>query len=239
MSALLNIMDACLQPVVAGLRLLYFMLMKILYVYFRVAYAMEVEGRVNIPEGGAIFLVNHQSMLDGYLFLAAFQKPVAVFGEVGNKPINALLVRFLHWVPRRGTRESMVDKMVNVILYRNRYFAIWPEGTLERGAGQMHGFSSIVRVYTIVNCDTDRIPFVPVYMESDPAARGARKIRIEFLPKIYIPRSWLKVPAQGGKSPREIIDTVLLVLARHRGQLHLSHNPVLERRRKTYGTSWK
>ena len=235
--ALVKVIDTGLRIVPMAMRLLYFVLVRIFYAYFRIAYHFEVRGKHNIPEEGAIFLVNHQSMLDGFLFLSAIQKPVAVLGDV-REPTNTLLVKFLHMVPRRGTRESMVRRMAQVILYKNRNFAIWPTGTLERGAGQMYGFSSIARVYAIVNADRDRVPFVPVYLESAPTPDRPRQIRMEYLPKLYIPRPWLKAPAQGGKTPRQIIDAVLLVLARHRGQSELAPNPLLEKRRKSYQRPW-
>nr|MDO8111746.1 hypothetical protein [Candidatus Sigynarchaeota archaeon] len=69
--------------------------------------------------------------------------------------------------------------------------------------------------------------------------RRAWKILVEFLKPIYIPRDWLKRPEEGGKTPREIIDKLMLVLARKVGYKTLRKNWALERRRQLEGRPWR
>ena len=99
----------------------------------------------------------------------------------------------------------------------------------------MEGFSSIVKVYATANALKDVIPFVPVYQTE---ARGRQRFRFFILKPVFIPRDWLKPPAEGGRTPREIIDHMMLILARFRGQETLGSNRVLDRRRGQAGKPW-
>jgi hypothetical protein len=125
--------------------------------------------------------------------------------------------------------------MVRQILLHNRYFAIWPEGHPHPGPIE-EGFSSIVRVYATLNHDRDRIPFVPVLIRGEAAVRRnvqhkPGRIEIHFFKPVFIDRQWLKPLAEGGKTPREIIDFLMLHLARKNGQTSIAPNPRLQRTR--------
>jgi 1-acyl-sn-glycerol-3-phosphate acyltransferase len=220
---------------------------------YKWVYRMEVHGQENIPKQGAIFLINHPDGLDVVLpFNAAFRKPVGVFTDMGDN-LLVDIAELLGIVPRRGVAEIMVERMVRQIACKNRYFAMWPEGTPDKGQGVMNGFSSIARVYATLNWDRNRIPFVPVVMQTvrkkmkPPTTlkewrrykrTGAKKVVFTYLSPEYVPREWLKRPEEGGKSPREIIDFYMLKIARKMGQKTLAPNPVLEYRKREPHYPW-
>ena len=207
----------------------------------RLKYALfnriEIRGEEMIPEEGAIFLVNHIGTQDVELFLSVFSKPVSVFTAVGDSWITDFLEYKYYFIPRRGTRELMVEKMIQNLLHKNRYLAIWPEGTYARHGKIMEGFSGIVRVYATINAKKNRIPFVPVLLQgSDCYGKWGRKspfgkIIVNYLPPVYLPRKWLSSKTKGGKTPREIINFLMNIMAKANGQISFEPNPLLERRR--------
>jgi 1-acyl-sn-glycerol-3-phosphate acyltransferase len=146
-------------------------------------------------------------------------------------------------VPRRGTAPVMVEKMIRQIALKNRNFVMWPEGTPDKGYGVMEGFSSIVKVYATLNSNRDKIPFVPVCMQVLSPIWGGKKrfpvkIIYTYLKPVFVPRMWLNPPEQGGKTPRFIIDKLMLLIAHKFGQKKLSINPSLHHRRSEAGTPW-
>ncbi len=234
---------------------LYPVFMGLVRMFFQVMNRLTVRGQNNIPSGGAIFYSNHRGGKDVIVLLASARRPVAVFTDINDGWIADAFERFLGWVPRRGMAPAMVEKMINSLLLKNRYFAMWPEGTPTRHGKIMQGFSSIVKVYAVVNAKKDLVPFVPVITRGTEESskfrkkhlrrkkyvhqnKPFRKILVEFLKPIFIPRAWLQPPQEGGKTPREIIDTLMMVLARKLGQDHLEKNPRLEDRRQYPGTAW-
>ncbi len=214
---------------------------------FRLTNRWQIRGRENVPSGGAIFYLNHRGKKDVLMFMAALYKltkhPLSVFTAVGNGLVADILEKLLNFVPRRGTAPVMIEKMVRSILQHNKYFAIWPEGTGSPDGQILEGFSSIVRVYATLNAKKDVIPFVPVLTRGNESywwhgIRRPSKILIEFVSPIFIPRDWLRPPNNGGKTPREIIDALMMVLARKLGQESLAPNRLLDRRRQGARKSW-
>ncbi|MHA1821157.1 MAG: lysophospholipid acyltransferase family protein [Promethearchaeota archaeon] len=216
--------------------ILYRFVIGILRQFYKIRNKLEVKGLELVPKTGAIFIGNHIRGVDVVApFLAAFKEPVGVFTTLGDGYIADLIEDRWGWVSRRGVGNIMIEKMIRAILKKNRYFVIWPEGTLERQGKVMQGFSGIVKVYATINAKKDIIPFMPFYMfEAGPHDR----FYIRFLKPFFIPREWLKRPEEGGKTPREIIDYVMLKLARLQGQKELAPNHSLERRRRDH-SPWK
>ena len=64
------------------------------------------------------------------------------------------------------------------------------------------------------------------------------KMYFKFLKPVFVPRDWLNHPNDGGKTPREIIDYLMLLIARVRGQKKLVKNHRLHERRH-YHEPWK
>ncbi|GAB4322156.1 MAG: hypothetical protein Kow0069_26720 [Promethearchaeota archaeon] len=217
----------------------YRVVMGLVRLYYRVFHRLEVRGRHLVPRAGAIFVVNHLAGADVVVpFLAAFREPVGAFTEAGDGYLADVLEELFGFVTRRGVVQEMVEKMVRAVLLRNRYFVMWPEGTLERQGKVMQGFSGIVRVYATLNAERDVVPFVPVAMQRGERRGRLSKVRFTFLEPFFVPRQWLKHPSEGGRTPREIIDEVMLRLARVFGQRELWPNPALERRRAARNRQW-
>ncbi|NMC05433.1 MAG: hypothetical protein GYA24_09485 [Candidatus Lokiarchaeota archaeon] len=221
----------------------YKVVMGAVHAYMRVFHRLEVRGKGNIPERGAIFYLLHNGDNDVINFLGAFKRPVGVFTDIGSGFFPDFMERFFGFVTRRGTREVMVEKMIRTIWQKNKDFVIWPEGSPSRDGRPMEAFSGIVRVYSTLNAGKDRIPFVPVlhrggeiFRNKDP--RKLQKHLCEFLKPIFIPRAWLEKPDAGGKTPREIMNALMLVLARKVGHTSLKKNYALERRRQSEGRPW-
>ncbi len=228
--------------------------MKILKAYLHIVNSFEVRGKGKIPKEGAIFYVNHPGSLDVPILLAAFGKPIGVFVSYDNfyfldviehyyGLINKKKVLRDARVSRRNRRDVLIELMIRNILKKNRYFAIWPSGSLSRSGKVQEGFSSVVRAYSVINAEKDRIPFVPVLIQGsqcyhigvNPSLKPKfKKIRLSFLDPYYLPRKWLQKPEEGGKSPREIINYMMRILAKANGQKTFIKNNSLERARRHY-----
>jgi 1-acyl-sn-glycerol-3-phosphate acyltransferase len=241
-------------------------IMLIAHGYMKAFHRLEVRGKENIPEGGGIYYLLHNGDNDVIYFLAAMQKPFGVFTDVGVGYFADFMEHIFGFVTRRGYNYVMIEKMVQTILCKNKDFAMWPEGTPSHDA-PAQGFSGIVKVYATVNAKRDLVPFVPVLMRGSetiahdiawaakhPNKRAKHagewyhhhkhdprlwKVLVEILKPVYIPREWLKPEEEGGKLPRELIDKLMLALARKAGYSTLKQNRALEHRRQQAGGPWK
>jgi hypothetical protein len=134
--------------------------------------------------------------------------------------------------------------MVRQILLHNRYFAIWPEG-YPNGTGRIQqGFNSIVKVYSTINTVEDRIPFMPVLLRgSNVYLHNAKPhtgpIEIHFLDPYYLPREWITPDHKDFKTPREIIDIMMMKIARYACQSQLDKNRVLEHHKHEHNNKGK
>ena len=97
----------------------------------------EVRGRENIPTGGCVVAMKHQSVWDTCAMFAIFDRPVYVLKS------ELMLIPFFGWalarlgcIPvRRGTGKSALDTMVNgtrTALANGKQVLIFPEGTRTR-----------------------------------------------------------------------------------------------------------
>ncbi len=220
---------------------LYRVLMGLFRFYFRIFNRIEIRGKEKVGKS-AIFLVNHPGSLDPLLFQAAMGTPVSCFIGWDNEWfISTVLEKMFGFLNRdsAGSSEEQIEQIIRTILLKNRYFAIWPEGTLSKRSLVMQGFSGIVKVYATINAQKNIIPFQPVLFRGSGCYNyqfypRTDKIIIEFLDPIFIPRDWLLQPEQGGKTPREIIDYLMNVLAKANRQKSFISNPRLNRIKKKY-----
>ena len=220
----------------------YKLIKKIFKLYFKIFHRLSVNGLENIPSR-AIFIVNHPGSLDPFVLVSAFPKPVSCFISLGFPWLEKGACPKIGFLPRFGTRDNILEMITRSILKKNSYFAMWPEGIADRGT-VMKGYSGIVRIYSVINSKRNIIPFIPVYIRGSECylplnmKPSTNKISIEFLKPRFIPREWLKEPQDGGKTPREIIDYLMNILARKNGQNEAVDNNHIEIRRKSYTPEW-
>lgn len=207
---------------------------KVFRFYFRAFNQMKVYGLENVPKNGCIFIVNHPGSFDPVILMTAL--PNIIYGSFvswGNGFFADMIETFYGISSlRRYNRQQAVEYMIRLILTKNKYFGIWPEGHPHIGPIE-HGYSTIVPVYATINYNKDHIPFLPVLISGEGAHRFgvAHKmgtVDVHILKPIFIDRTWLEKPENGGKTQREIIDYVMLILARKNGQKELSTNERLE-----------
>lgn len=230
-------------------RIPYFCIQKFFKIIFKVCNRMKVYGLENIPKSGCIFLPTHPGQLDPLLLMTSVNFQIGMFVAWGNGWFMDMIEQMYGIMSlRRWGLNVAVERMIRLILTKNKYFAIWPEGHPKYNQLVEEGHSSIVRVYTTINIDKDRIPFVPVllrgaemyHVSGEDRNRTKRPhrtflpIEVHFLKPIFLDRTWLKPPEQGGKTPREMIDFVMHMIARKQGQKELAPNRVLEWKRKWY-----
>lgn len=212
----------------------YKVLMRFFRFYFKAFNKLAISGVHNVPKNGCIFYVNHPGSYD----------PIIMGASIPNITFGAFVAWGNGWFAdtiddvfgmsnmRALDRQGAIEKMIRIILQKNRFFALWPEGHPHRGPIEQ-GFSPIVPVYAALNHDTDRIPFLPVLIKGEGAHRfGVSHVKgpvaIKFFKPVFLDRAWLRPPAEGGKTQREIIDHLMLILARANGQDGLARNPRIE-----------
>ncbi|MHA1820131.1 MAG: lysophospholipid acyltransferase family protein [Promethearchaeota archaeon] len=242
-------------------RFLFLLFVLVFRSYFKLINRLEVSGRENIPKKGAIFYANHPGSMDVLILVASAGIPISCFIAWDNFFLTRLGEKILGFINKHRIRfakniklsnnhkdglkfgDVLIEKMIRTILLKNRYFAIWPEGGLEENGKVMQGFSGIVKVYKCLNAKRDIIPFVPVlingsecyHIDKNPKLKPVfQKIKIQFLKPVFIKRDWLKLPNEGGKTPRQIIDYLMKILAEKNHQKKLYTNPYLNARKRHY-----
>jgi 1-acyl-sn-glycerol-3-phosphate acyltransferase len=94
----------------------------------------EVRGKENIPHGGCLLAVKHQSVWDTCALFAIFDRPVYVLkSELMFIPFFGWALARLGCIPvKRGTGKSALDNMVQgtrTALTQGKQVVIFPEGT--------------------------------------------------------------------------------------------------------------
>lgn len=233
---------------------LYKLITKIGYIYFRLHNRLKVYGLENIPPNGGIFYVNHPGQMDPALLAAALPFQIGGLIAWGNGwAMDKLEYRFGLLSLRHNKMVEVVERIVRQILLKNRFFAIWPEGHPTYKRRLEEGHSSIVRVYAVLNSLSNKIPFIPVLIRGAqcfrikehtwkaefPNLKPTMPIEVHFFPPIFLERTWLAPPDHGGKTPREIIDYLMLQLASKQKQTTLDRNPLLDWRRSKHAQKQK
>ncbi|HMF32100.1 MAG TPA: 1-acyl-sn-glycerol-3-phosphate acyltransferase [Candidatus Lokiarchaeia archaeon] len=241
-----RLIDAIASELLAKTRLLaprrrwifYRFAYRVAHFSFRALNRLEVRGLANVPRQGGIYVANHQSAIDPAILMAVLPYPPGIFVDSGYGWLADALETTLGFVSHQGAGDEVVEKMVRTLLFTNPHFAIWQEGYYEKDE-VVGAFSGIVKVYAVLNNRRNVSPFVPVisqgaqcYRWEDSKRLG--KICVTILKPRFLPRSWLRPPAEGGKTPREIIDSLMLVLAKKLGQSSLGKNYYLDSRRRYF-----
>lgn len=215
---------------------IYKLAMKVIRLFYKIRNDIEIVGTERIPKKGGIFVLNHIVGQDVVVpFIGLMDEPISVFTSMGSGYFSDLMEVGFGWVARRKTGEIMIEKMIRSLLLKNKYIAMWPEGTLERQGEIMQGFSGIVKVYATINTQKNILPFIPIYMNE---SHGREKIFFKVLKPFFIPREWLRHPEEGGKTSREIIDYVMMKFAQIRRQKKLGINRLLEQRKRKGSKPW-
>jgi 1-acyl-sn-glycerol-3-phosphate acyltransferase len=113
----------------------------------------EVRGRENVPAGGCVIAMKHQSVWDTCAMFAIFERPVFVLkSELMFIPFFGWALARLGCIPvKRGTGKSALDTMVRgtrAALAQGHQVVIFPEGTRTR-VGQPAAYKTgISHLYT-------------------------------------------------------------------------------------------
>lgn len=150
----------------------------------------EVKGRENLPEGGCVIAMKHQSTWDTFAMFAIFREPVFVFkSELARIPFFGWTLLRMGCIPvTRGSGKAALDSMIQGTIAacsHGKQVVIFPEGT--RGVvGQAAAYKSgVSHLYQAVDN-----PVVPVALNSGllwPRRKFSRPpgiITIEILPPI-------------------------------------------------------
>lgn len=135
---------------------------KTLGVLFRLR--LQVQGSENLPEGGCLFLFNHNSLLDIVAFHLAIPKS-ARFGakiELFKIPIFGAAMRSLHVLPiARGSVDKVMrvyERSIPRVVEKGNSYVLAAEGTRNDSPGVGERLKSGPVIFAI----TGQFPIVPV-----------------------------------------------------------------------------
>lgn len=126
----------------------------------------ELRGKENIPQGGCILAIKHQSVWDTCALFAIFDRPVYVLkSELMVIPFFGWALARLGCIPvKRGTGKRALDDMVRgtrIALMQTKQVVIFPEGTRTR-VGQVASYKTgISHLYSALG-----VACVPVALNS-------------------------------------------------------------------------
>jgi 1-acyl-sn-glycerol-3-phosphate acyltransferase len=179
----------------------------------------EVRGTENVPHGGCLLAVKHQSVWDTCALFAIFDRPVFVLkSELMFIPFFGWALARLGCIPvKRGTGKSALDNMVRgtrVALEQSKQVVIFPEGTRTM-IGQAPNYKSgISHLYTALE-----VVCVPVALNS-----GALWPRRSFLRPPGVIRLEVLSPIPPGLDRKEMFDLLVDKIEDASGRLNRNEN---------------
>jgi 1-acyl-sn-glycerol-3-phosphate acyltransferase len=180
----------------------------------------EVRGTENIPHGGCLLAVKHQSVWDTCALFAIFDRPVFVLkSELMFIPFFGWALARLGCIPvKRGTGKSALDNMVRgtrVALSQNKQVVIFPEGTRTM-IGQAPNYKSgISHLYTALD-----VTCIPVALNS-----GALWPRRSFLRPPGIISIEVLAPIPPGLERKDMFDLLVSKIEDASARLGRTENP--------------
>jgi len=175
---------------------------------------LRVDGIGNLPSGGAVLVVNHQSAVDIPMLLAAFPRPVRFLAkrELGEIPLFGRAMRAAgnFFIDRDDPRDAVrMLRDAGARLRDGRLIVVFPEGTrsVDGSIGEFRpGAFHLAR--------KSGAPVVPVYIDGGYRAIPKGTIRVwpaELLVRVLPPLS----PGEGaGGSKEQIAESVRARLIR-------------------------
>jgi 1-acyl-sn-glycerol-3-phosphate acyltransferase len=164
----------------------------------------EVRGRENIPQGGCLLAMKHQSVWDTCALFAIFERPVYVLkSELMFIPFFGWALARLGCIPvKRGTGKSALDNMVRgtrIALAQAKQVVIFPEGTRTMLGQTANYKTGISHLYTAL-----AVACIPVALNS-----GAFWPRRKFLrpPGTIVVEILTPIPAGVGR--KEMFDLLV------------------------------
>ena len=164
----------------------------------------EVRGMENVPKGGCLLAMKHQSVWDTCALFAIFERPVYVLkSELMYIPFFGWALARLGCIPvKRGTGKSALDTMVRgtgIALAQKKQVVIFPEGTRTQ-VGQPASYKTgISHLYTALE-----VACIPVALNS-----GALWPRRKFLRPPGIIRVEVLAPILPGLDRKEMFDLLV------------------------------
>jgi len=144
---------------------------------FVFVFRYRIRGAEQLPPGGALLLINHQSFIDPLVVAVSFHRPVSYLARhnLFAVPLIGTILRNTYVMPiRRNSAATESIRMAINRLQQGYYVGIFPEGTRSTD-GRLHemkpGFLAIVR--------RANVPVVPIGVAGAGNAlpRGAVMIR--------------------------------------------------------------
>jgi 1-acyl-sn-glycerol-3-phosphate acyltransferase len=128
----------------------------------------RIRGTEHLPQGGALLLINHQSVLDPLVVAVALQRPVSYLArhELFSIPVIGWILKNTYVMPihRHSAGTESIRHSIER-LHEGYYVGIFPEGT-RSADGKLHelkpGFLAIAR--------RAQVPVIPVAVAGTGAA---------------------------------------------------------------------
>ena len=161
----------------------------------------------NVPKGGCLLAMKHQSVWDTCALFAIFDRPVYVLkSELMFIPFFGWALARLGCIPvKRGTGKSALDTMVRgtgIALAQNKQVVIFPEGT-RTVVGQPRSYKTgISHLYTALE-----VACIPVALNS-----GTLWPRRSFLRPPGVIRVEVLAPIPAGMDRKEMFELLVATI---------------------------
>lgn len=138
----------------------------VLFPFIRLLFPLRVQGRENLPEGGAVVCVNHSSAWDPLIIVFAVTRKFQLHAMAKKEIID---VPVLGWALKkagsfgvdRGAADIQAVKTALSYLKGGEKLLVFPEGTRvdEEDNGNAKGGIAMMAVRT-------NVPILPIYLDS-------------------------------------------------------------------------
>ena len=150
-----------------GFSFVYWLLVRVFYVFVKILYGVRIEGKENIPHDRNIIVMgNHQFDFDPVMLaICDMNRQYHFMGkkELWNNKMIAWLWNEVHGFPvDRGNYDMGAIRMAMNILKRGECLGIFPEGTRHKGPDMLPLLSGAAMIALRSKCD-----IVPIYIDGN------------------------------------------------------------------------